>query len=79
MTTTPTADPPPVRVSVPLDRDTEYAALRRACDRMAATLGRPRVAGADVLRALVAELDRDDALAARVAATVAARDPRRVA
>lgn len=73
MTTTPTADQPPVRVSVPLDRATEYAALRRACDRMAAALSWPRVAGADVIRALVAELDRDDALAERVTAAVAAR------
>jgi hypothetical protein len=82
-TTTPTADPHPrrVSVSVPLDRDTEYAALRRACDRMAAALGRPRVAGADVIRALVAELDRDTALAERVTAAVATRtgDARRPA
>jgi transcriptional regulator with XRE-family HTH domain len=61
---------PPVRVTVPLDR-AEYAALRRSCDQIADTLAVPRVHGAAVVRALLAELHRDDALAERVAGLVA--------
>ncbi len=55
----------PVRLSLDL-APTAYRDLQAFCTAAAVALERPRVAGADVLRGLLAELAEDDALAARV-------------
>lgn len=55
----------PVRLSVDL-APASYRELQEFCTAAAVALERPRVAGVDVLRSLLAELAADDALAARV-------------
>lgn len=55
----------PVRLSLDL-APVAYRELQEFCISSAVALERPRVAGADVLRSLLAELAEDDALAARV-------------
>lgn len=59
----------PVRISTDLDPQ-RYRALLAYCGQLAETLGRAKVANADVIRALLMELERDDQLRAAVARTV---------
>jgi hypothetical protein len=69
----PAGPPPrakPVRLSVDL-APTAYRELQEFCNTAAIALERPRVAGVDVLRSLLAELTEDEALAARVQARLA--------
>ena len=61
----------PVRLSLDL-APTAYRELQEFCATTAVALERPRVAGADVLRSLLAELAGDQALAARVQDRLAA-------
>ena len=76
-TSTPAADPPPtprakpVRLSLDL-APSAYRELQEFCTAAAVALERPRVAGADVLRSLLAELREDETLAARVRYRLAA-------
>lgn len=73
--TRPTAQAPrakPVRLSVDLS-PTVYRELQEFCAASAVSLERPRVAGVDVLRSLLAELAEDETLAARVQARLAVR------
>ena len=55
----------PVRLSVDL-APTAYRELQEFCSAAAVALERPRVAGVDVLRSLLAELAEDEDLAERV-------------
>jgi hypothetical protein len=55
----------PVRITLDL-APAAYRELQEFCTAAAIALERPRVAGADVLRSLLAELSTDEALAARV-------------
>jgi hypothetical protein len=55
----------PVRLSVDL-APTAYRELQEFCTAAAVALERPRVAGVDVLRSLLAELAEDEDLAERV-------------
>lgn len=55
----------PVRITLDL-APAAYRELQEFCTAAAIALERPRVAGADVLRSLLAELTTDEALAARV-------------
>ncbi len=55
----------PVRLSVDL-APTAYRELQEFCTAAAIALERPRVAGVDVLRSLLAELAEDEDLAKRV-------------
>ena len=57
-----TANTKPVRTTVELRPD-EHAALRQRCTEYARQLGVPQVAGAEVVRALLARLHADPALA----------------
>jgi len=66
------AGPARVKTTIVLDQ-VEYAGLREACDALAARLGRPRVAGADVVRALLAQLRTDATQLDRVAEFLGAR------
>jgi hypothetical protein len=59
-----------VRVTVEL-RTEEHAMLRRLCNRYAEQLGVPRVAGAEVFRALLNQLLADQELGSRIAADLA--------
>lgn len=61
----------PVRLSVDL-APTTYRRLQEFCTTAAIALERPRVAGVDVLRSLLAELAEDEALAARIQTRLAA-------
>lgn len=61
----------PVRLSLDL-APAAYRELQEFCTATAVALERPRVAGADVLRSLLAELVGDKALAARVQSRLAA-------
>lgn len=76
-TATPAAGPAPaprakpVRLSLDL-APAAYRELQEFCTAAAVALERPRVAGADVLRSLLAELTEDEALAARVQGRLAA-------
>lgn len=60
----------PVRLSVDL-APAIYRELQEFCTAAAVALERPRVAGVDVLRSLLAELAADEALAARIQARLA--------
>jgi hypothetical protein len=55
----------PVRLTLDL-APAAYRELQEFCTSAAVALERPRVAGADVLRSLLAELAADETLAARV-------------
>lgn len=68
---TPTPRAKPVRLSLDL-APVAYRELQEFCTAAAVTLERPRVAGAEVLRSLLAELVDDEALAARVRDRLAA-------
>lgn len=61
----------PVRLTLDL-APAAYRELQEFCTAAAVALERPRVAGADVLRSLLAELAADEALAARVQGRLAA-------
>jgi hypothetical protein len=61
----------PVRLTLDL-APAAYRELQAFCTAAAVELERPRVAGAEVLRALLAELARDEDLAARVRAALSA-------
>ena len=72
--TAPTAQPSvrvprvaPVRITVDLD-PTRHRRLKRWCGDTAELIQRPAVAGADVVRALLDELDEDADLATRIRA-----------
>ena len=60
----------PVRLSVDL-APAAYRELQEFCNAAAIALERPRVAGVDVLRSLLAELAEDETLGARVQARLA--------
>lgn len=55
----------PVRITVELS-PLEHRKLRRLCDQYADQLGAAQVAGAEVVRVLLALVDADETLAARV-------------
>lgn len=59
----------PVRISTDLDPQ-RYRALLAYCTELAEQLGRAKIANADVVRALLIQLERDDQLRAAVARTV---------
>lgn len=64
----PAGPPPrakPVRLSVGL-APAAYRELQEFCNAAAIALERPRIAGVDVLRSLLAELAEDETLAGRV-------------
>ncbi len=61
----------PVRLSLDL-APAAYRELQEFCTAAAVALERPRIAGADVLRSLLAELAEDEALTARVQGRLAA-------
>lgn len=59
-----------IRVQVALNKR-EHADLRRRAEQYASSMGLVRVAHAEIFRALLAELLGDEALSARVAASLA--------
>ena len=61
----------PVRLTLDL-APAAYRELQEFCTAAAVALEQPRVAGADVLRSLLAELATDEALAIRVQSRLAA-------
>ena len=64
----------PVRLSLDL-APAAYRELQEFCAAAAVALERPRVAGADVLRSLLAELREDNDLAARVQGRLSVHRP----